>query len=252
MEALEDEAVRQLDLPPRRVAPLSQAAFQRAAVAAKQDRPPSPSDSEDEETAKARAAQRQKQIEELNSFAGFRAGDNAAPSGPVDLHQFPSAGDLAEALSAEELKGELQRLGLKCGGAPLERAERLFLAKGVPEWELRGALDKRHFAKPKKVGIVYHNWVGQEGHPFHPFVLRCWQAQVGAAAGGSRAPKRAQAGPLLQGVERAEGQKRIKTKADFAKAGAARGGGRQYGAQAAVSLDGVVIGGGNMPRQDDW
>ena len=206
MEALEDEAVRQLDLPPRRVAPLSQAAFQRAAVAAKQDRPPSPSDSEDEETAKARAAQRQKQIEELNSFAGFRAGDNAAPSGPVDLHQFPSAGDLAEALSAEELKGELQRLGLKCGGAPLERAERLFLAKGVPEWELRGALDKRHFAKPKKVGIV--STINAKGwsrrSPFPP-IRSPLLAGAGGRCGGRFARTEAGAGGPAAAGRRARG-----------------------------------------------
>lgn len=69
----------------------------------------------------------------------------AVPAEPVDLSQYSSAAEL-ESLGLERLKGELQRLGLKCGGSLADRASRLFLLKDTPLAEL----DKKHLAKPPK------------------------------------------------------------------------------------------------------
>lgn len=52
-------------------------------------------------------------------------------SGPVDLSKYESAREL-EALGMNNLKKELQRYGLKCGGTLQERAARLFVVKDTP------------------------------------------------------------------------------------------------------------------------
>jgi hypothetical protein len=49
---------------------------------------------------------------------------------PINLDDFDSSKSL-EALGLNHLKHELQRLGLKCGGALPERASRLFSIKGL-------------------------------------------------------------------------------------------------------------------------
>jgi splicing factor 3A subunit 3 len=61
---------------------------------------------------------------------GNNADDDAAsaPAG-IDLTKYPSAQELADQVDADLLKAELARLGMKCGGAPMERAKRLFLTK---------------------------------------------------------------------------------------------------------------------------
>ena len=69
---------------------------------------------------------------------------NSASVG-INLSGFASAADLEKAVSGDELKSELSRLGLKCGGTVSDRAARLFLTKDTP-------LDKlpaKVFAKKK-------------------------------------------------------------------------------------------------------
>lgn len=68
----------------------------------------------------------------------------------IDLSQFATATDLEKVVSGDDLKLELDRLGLKCGGTVKDRAERLFLTKNTP-------LDKlpaKVFAKKKWVNGV--------------------------------------------------------------------------------------------------
>ena len=59
----------------------------------------------------------------------------AAASGgkpaPIDLSKYTSAGELLAQAGADSVKVELSRLGLKCGGTPQMRAERLFSTKGA-------------------------------------------------------------------------------------------------------------------------
>jgi len=47
----------------------------------------------------------------------------------IDLSSYSSPQKLCGAVDADTLKAELSRIGLKCGGAPLDRAQRLFLLK---------------------------------------------------------------------------------------------------------------------------
>lgn len=63
--------------------------------------------------------------------------------GPGDLKNFASATQLAAKVSAEALKQSLQKLGLKCGGTPEDRAKRLFLLKSTPLEDI----PKKEFAK---------------------------------------------------------------------------------------------------------
>ena len=75
-----------------------------------------------------------------------RAGRLTAENGgfrPGQKHK--SAVALLQAVGAEELKIELSRLGLKCGGTPAMRADRLWLTKDTP---LRN-MDPKLFAKGK-------------------------------------------------------------------------------------------------------
>ncbi|KAL4447761.1 hypothetical protein ABPG75_004980 [Micractinium tetrahymenae] len=65
---------------------------------------------------------------------------------PVDLSAFGSAEELEAAVGGDRLKAELQRLGLKAGGTPAQRAQRLWLLKHTP----LDKLDRKHFAKPGK------------------------------------------------------------------------------------------------------
>ena len=58
--------------------------------------------------------------------------ENSNPRPTIDLSQYNSATDLEQAVNGETLKVELARLGLKCGGTPKARAERLFLLKDTP------------------------------------------------------------------------------------------------------------------------
>ena len=76
------------------------------------------------------------------------------------------------------LKAELARLGLKCGGAPAQRAERLWQTRGVALADLQQAQPSL-FAKPKAANT-------SQGSLFRPSL-----------------------GPLLPGVERRVGQKSV-------------------------------------------
>lgn len=71
--------------------------------------------------------------------------DEAVPAG-IDLSKYATAEDLEKGVSADELKSELTRLGLKCGGAPKDRAARLFMTKDTPLDQLPAKV----FAKGKK------------------------------------------------------------------------------------------------------
>jgi hypothetical protein len=64
---------------------------------------------------------------------------------PINLEDFDSSKSL-EALGLNHLKHELQRLGLKCGGALPERASRLFSVKGLSPDQIDPSL----LAKPPK------------------------------------------------------------------------------------------------------
>jgi len=57
-------------------------------------------------------------------------GDNTSEA--LDLSAFKSAEELEKAVDGDRLKTELSRLGLKCGGRPLDRAKRLFMTKDTP------------------------------------------------------------------------------------------------------------------------
>eukprot|EP00933_Yihiella_yeosuensis_P080349 TRINITY_DN93758_c0_g1_i1.p1 TRINITY_DN93758_c0_g1~~TRINITY_DN93758_c0_g1_i1.p1 ORF type:complete len:451 (-),score=167.36 TRINITY_DN93758_c0_g1_i1:379-1731(-) len=52
------------------------------------------------------------------------------PIQPEDLKKYSSADDLLKKVSADVLKISLQKLGLKCGGRPEDRAKRFFELKG--------------------------------------------------------------------------------------------------------------------------
>jgi splicing factor 3A subunit 3 len=67
-------------------------------------------------------------------------------NGSVDLSSYVTPDDLLANVGADAIKAELTRLGLKCGGAPLERAKRLFMTKDTPLDQLPAKL----FAKGVK------------------------------------------------------------------------------------------------------
>jgi Replication stress response SDE2 C-terminal/SPRY domain/Silencing defective 2 N-terminal ubiquitin domain len=54
------------------------------------------------------------------------------PFDPIPLEAIESIDALRTAYSAEHLKADLARRGLKCGGTPAERADRLWRVRGVP------------------------------------------------------------------------------------------------------------------------
>jgi Replication stress response SDE2 C-terminal len=57
--------------------------------------------------------------------------ENAVASdSPMDLHQYNSASEL-EALGLQQLKAELIKFGLKCGGTLQERAARLYAIRDI-------------------------------------------------------------------------------------------------------------------------
>jgi len=85
---------------------------------------------------------------ESNSAKDENGTNNANASIGIDLKKYATASDLEKDVSGDELKSELVRLGLKCGGTVSDRAARLFLTKDTP-------LDKlpaKVFAKKKGGG----------------------------------------------------------------------------------------------------
>jgi hypothetical protein len=84
----------------------------------------------------------------LGAFAGLRHSSeesehferaSSSMEERIDLRRFGSAEDLLSTVGADALKAELARLGLKCGGAPPQRAERLWQTKGVALSDLQQA-----------------------------------------------------------------------------------------------------------------
>lgn len=71
--------------------------------------------------------------------------DQQQPDEGVDLTRYETAEALLEGVGGDGLKTHLSRLGLKCGGTPLDRAKRLFLTKTTP----LDKLPKKMFAKKK-------------------------------------------------------------------------------------------------------
>ena len=61
----------------------------------------------------------------------------------IELKQYASASELLAACGADAIKRELAQMGLKCGGTPEARAERLWSTKG----KALSDLDPRMFAK---------------------------------------------------------------------------------------------------------
>ena len=64
----------------------------------------------------------------------------------VDVEQYESASNMLASCGADAIKHQLARMGLKCGGTPEARAERLWSTKGKSLSEL----DPRMFAKKKQ------------------------------------------------------------------------------------------------------
>jgi hypothetical protein len=153
---------------------------------------------------KKKSSVEDQKVAELAEFAGFRS--NKPPGPEFDLDSFHTIEDL---LAAEmgQLKGALQLRGMKCGGTQEERAQRLFLARGLELKDLRQKLELKHFAKQKHKPDL-----------------------------GERQPKRKEQGPLPNGIQRLPNQKRIKTKHERRPKGP-----KQYGTQAAVGRDGIQI-----------
>ena len=81
----------------------------------------------------------------VQSSNGESSGDgpNNNKSLGLDLTPYDSAADLEKAIDGDTLKGELSRLGLKCGGTVSDRAKRLFMTKDTP----LDQLPKKLFAK---------------------------------------------------------------------------------------------------------
>ena len=73
--------------------------------------------------------------------------DDQAGQEAMDLSKFKSAEELNEAANGDILKTELSKLGLKCGGTPLDRAKRLYMTKNTP----LDKLPKKLFAKKQNV-----------------------------------------------------------------------------------------------------
>ncbi len=61
---------------------------------------------------------------------------------PINLTAYDSAAALAAAYEPQHLKAELMRVGLKCGGTSMQRAQRLFLLRSTP----LDAIDAKHKA----------------------------------------------------------------------------------------------------------
>lgn len=81
---------------------------------------------------------------------GVRAVDDATlkSNAAVDLSAFGSLDDLTAALDAVAIKSALESMGLKAGGTPEQRAERLWSVKG----KKLADIDRRLFAKGVVVG----------------------------------------------------------------------------------------------------
>jgi splicing factor 3A subunit 3 len=80
-----------------------------------------------------------------NNTAGQQSTNSASVVG-IDLSKYANSSELEKDVSGDELKSELARLGLKCGGTVADRAARLFLTKDTPMDKLPAKI----FAKKAK------------------------------------------------------------------------------------------------------
>ncbi len=69
----------------------------------------------------------------------------------IDVSVYSGAAELLEAHGADALKAELQRLGLKCGGKPIDRAERLLASGGRSADELNSSFLLKNAPATKSV-----------------------------------------------------------------------------------------------------
>jgi Splicing factor 3a, subunit 3 len=72
----------------------------------------------------------------------------------LDLNQYQSVEELVDTVSADKIKVELARLGMKCGGTPLERAKRLWCTKDKSIDELPAKLFVNKKGKGNKNGTA--------------------------------------------------------------------------------------------------
>mmetsp|Transcript_26592 Transcript_26592/g.44524 ORF Transcript_26592/g.44524 Transcript_26592/m.44524 type:complete len:175 (-) Transcript_26592:744-1268(-) len=143
---------------------------------------------EDEKVEDCAETALREEVAELQSFAGLReplgSDSFALPSQASSsfvcpfVESFDSPEELLEAAGSEEIKNQLQKLGLKCGGTPAERAARLMQLKGLHDL---ASIDKNLFAKRKA-------------------------ADPPAGGTATKAPVK---GPLLPHQSRRPGQKRL-------------------------------------------
>ena len=66
------------------------------------------------------------------SMMDFNEDKTNSETSSIDLTSYKSAEELENAIDGDTLKAELSRLGLKCGGRPIDRAKRLFMTKDTP------------------------------------------------------------------------------------------------------------------------
>mmetsp|Transcript_28493 Transcript_28493/g.69491 ORF Transcript_28493/g.69491 Transcript_28493/m.69491 type:complete len:233 (-) Transcript_28493:156-854(-) len=111
-----------------------------------------------------------------DAYDGFQQASSV--NEPVDLSKYKSAKHLEE-VGLERLKKCLQELGMKCGGTLTERAERLWLTRGVTDLS---TLDSKLFSKKKK-------------------------PKKNESSRGKK--RRVEKGPLRQGDRRVPGQKKL-------------------------------------------
>jgi len=67
----------------------------------------------------------------------------------INLSHFKTEEELIDVVGVDRIKAELERLRLKCGGRPLERARRLWMTKDIPVNEL----PSKFFSKEKSLSI---------------------------------------------------------------------------------------------------
>jgi len=92
-----------------------------------------------------RMAEASMALDDVTNVNGESSNNSATVKQGIDLSKYATSSDLEKGVSGDELKSELARLGLKCGGTVSDRAARLFLTKDTP-------LDKlpaKVFAKKK-------------------------------------------------------------------------------------------------------
>ena len=111
-------------------------------------------EAEDFREEQLRLQKEEEEARNISNFAGLRESDrlplvwdSKLNVSRMCLDQINSAEEL-ESLGLDGLKSELSKLGMKCGGTLKERAERLWLSRGVSD--LPGFLSKNPDLVPKQ------------------------------------------------------------------------------------------------------